>query len=116
MSVCGQKIAGKIEAIAVVFTCVFETDVKTEAFVTAIAVFFASSFMDKSRAGTGACGGWSNFGPMRAKSDQKSANPNTIDFSWAVRAHIGPETDHDLSTQKRQCSKKCRFGRKSTLK
>ena len=65
MSVCGQKIAGKTEAIAVVFTCVFETDVKTEAFVTAIAVFFASIFMDKSRAGTGACGGWSNFGPMR---------------------------------------------------
>ena len=96
MSVSGQKIAGKIEAIAVVFTRVFETDVKIEAFITAIAGVFASIFMDKSRAGTGACGGWSNFGPMRAKSDQKSANPNKIAFSWAVRAHIGPKTDHDL--------------------
>ena len=89
MSVSGQKIAGKTEAIAVVFTRVFETNVKIEAFITAIAGVFASIFMDKSRAGTSAGGGCT-------KSDQKSANPNKIALSWAVRAHIGPETDHDL--------------------
>ena len=66
MSVSGQKIAGKIEAIAVVFTRVFETNVKIEAFITAIAGVFASIFMDKSRAGTSAGGGWSSFGSMRS--------------------------------------------------
>ena len=116
MSVSGQKIAGKIEAIAVVFTRVFETDVKIEAFITAIAGVFASIFMDKSRAGTSAGGGWSNFRPMRSKSDQKTANSNKIAFSWAVRAHIGPETDRDLPTQKHQCSNQYRFADRSALK
>ena len=64
MSVSGQKIAGKIEAIAVVFTRIFETDVKIEAFITAIAEVFASIFVDKSRAGTSAGGGCTKFVPV----------------------------------------------------
>jgi hypothetical protein len=45
----GRKIEGKIEAIAVIFACVFEPALKIEAFITAIAGVFASIFMDKSR-------------------------------------------------------------------
>ena len=40
----GRKIEGKIEAIAVIFACVFEPALKIEAFITAIAAIFASVF------------------------------------------------------------------------
>ncbi len=42
MSVSARIIAGKIEAIAFVFTCVFELAMKIEAFIAAMAVILAS--------------------------------------------------------------------------